>query len=295
MTAQKTRYLHLNGKLVPVRQAAISPLDRGFLYGDGVFESIRAYRGALPFLDEHMGRIRSSLDLLGIRAVHLLPSMEGRISSLLKANRLMDEDAFVRIQISRGPGRELGLSAHGDRPTVLVIAYAIGTSVTEKQENGISTVTVEGLHTAGAAKVKFSNYARSLLALREAGAQKSDDAIFVDEKGRVAEGSTASIFCVKGRTLHTPPLSMGLLPGITRQIVLDIAPMAGLAVKEKTFGRRELYDADEVFFTASISEIYPVRTIDGRKVKNFAKRPVTRRLLELYRLRADRDIRRKRR
>ncbi len=282
--SQKVRYLHLNGKIVPAGKAAISPLDRGFLYGDGVFESIRSYGGRLPFLKAHLVRIRTSLELMGITdAVKVLPSLETRIAALLKANGLLREDAFVRIQISRGSGKELGLSAQGSKPTVLIIAYALGDSAAKKQENGIVAVPVEGLHTAGAAKVKFSNYGRSILALREAKAAGADDAILLDEKGYVAEASTASLFYVKGKRLVTPPLSMGLLPGITRKIVLDIAPEAGLRVEEKKFRMDALYSADEVFFTASISEIYPVRAIGRRPVKGFARRPYTKWLQVLYR------------
>lgn len=281
--SQKVRYLHLNGKIVPVSKAAISPLDRGFLYGDGVFESIRSYEGRLPFLKEHQDRIRKSLELMGITgAVKALPTLKGRIAELLKANGLLHEDAFVRIQISRGTGAELGLSAQGSKPTVLIIAYALGDSAAKKQQNGIVAVPVEGLHTAGAAKVKFSNYARSLLALREAKAKGAEDAILLDEKGYVAEASTASLFYVKGKKLVTPPLSMGLLPGITRKIVLDIAPEAGLKVEERKFKMDALYSADEVFFTASISEIYPVRAIGKRPVKGFVKRPYTKWLQVLY-------------
>lgn len=280
--SQKVRFVHLNGKIVPANAARISVLDRGFLYGDGVFESIRSYRGRLPFLKEHIARIRASLDLLGIAAAPVLPALGRRIRALLRANGLLKEDAFVRIQISSGEGVELGLAAKGKTPTVVILAYALGDSARTKQEQGITALPVEGLHTAGAAKIKFSNYARSILALREAKAAGCDDAILLDEKGYVAEASTASLFYVKGKTLVTPPLSMGLLPGITREIVLEIAPKAGLKVVEKKFRMAELLAADEVFFTASISEIYPVRAIGKRPVRNFARRPYVRRLIELY-------------
>lgn len=281
--SQKVRYLHLNGKIVPAGKAAISPLDRGFLYGDGVFESVRAYRGKLAFLEEHLDRIRSSLELLGIEnALLVLPTIRSRVRSLLKANNLMQEDAFVRIQISRGTGAELGLGAVGSKPTVLIIAYAVGDSAARKQEAGVSVVPVEGLHTAGAAKIKFSNYARSILALREARRGGADDAILLDEKGFVAEASTASLFYIKGKSLVTPPLSMGLLPGITRNIVMDLAPEAGLRVVERKFRMDALLAADEVFLTASISEIYPVRALGRRKVRGFLERPFTRKLQRLY-------------
>ncbi|HWH07872.1 MAG TPA: aminotransferase class IV [Candidatus Thermoplasmatota archaeon] len=272
------RTVWLNGRLLPEEEARISPFDRGFLLGDAVFETMRAY-GGRPFrVEEHLARLRRSCE------VARLPFPEearGALADVLRANGLAD--AALRVTVSRGPGGR-GASPRGaGPPTVLVTATAVEPRP-EVWSRGLRLATArlprpQGLDPG----VKTTNYLVNVLAKAQAEDAGADDALFVDADGLVVEATQANVFAVLRDRLVTPPLSSGCLPGVTRAALLDLAPDAGLRAAEAALPREALLEADEVFLSASVLEVGPVVALDGLQMGGGRPGPVARRLHALYR------------
>jgi branched-chain amino acid aminotransferase len=280
---QPSRYVHLHGRIVPEEEARISPFDRGFLLGDGVFETMRAYGGRALDLEAHLARLRRSCELTR------LPFPEGiaeAIGETLDANALAD--AAVRVTVTRGPGGR-GASPHGAGPaTVLVTATPIPYAA-ETYARGLRLATSARRRvTADALEpgVMSVNYLVHVLARAEAEEAGADDALFVDAHGDVVEATQANVFAVFGDELAAPHLASGCLPGISRDVVLALAREAGLRPRERPLARAELDRADEVFLTGSVLEVCGVVALDGRPVGAGAPGPRTRALHALYRKRA---------
>lgn len=270
----------LNGALVDEKDARISPFDRGFLLGDGVFETFRVYDGRPHALDAHLARLRASC----AEARLAFPDdMERVVSDVLHANGLAD--AAVRITVTRGPGGR-GASPQGAGPqTILVTAMPVHHRA-EVYERGLRVVTARRrrLHPSSlSASVKTTNYLVHVLARIEAEEEGADDAFFVDDEGLLVEATQANVFALFGTTLVTPPLSSGCLPGQTRAEVLALAPALGLDPVERDLPVEALAEADEVFLTASILEVAPVVALDGVRIGAGAPGPTTERVHALYR------------
>ncbi len=254
--------VYLNGRFISERLARVSVFDRSFLYGDGIFETLRSYCGRIFKEEEHINRLRRSAE-----AIYLpLPEIDySRIfQKLLKANNL--SDALLRLTISRGEG--WGIEPCGI-PNVVCFAKDFSDWPSKMYEKGISSVVATRKRPATG--VKSTNYLEAILARLEA---KGKEAIMLSEDGFVASAGTSNIFIVKDQRLITPPLSLGILPGITRGVVLEIAK-----VDAEVFKIEELYQADEVFLTNTSYEIMPVTEIDGRKIGDGLPGPVAKRVL----------------
>lgn len=276
------RHVWLNGRLLPEDEARISPFDRGFLLGDAVFETVRAY-GGRPFrLDDHLARLRRSCDAARLPFPEGVP---GAVAATLRANGL--GDAAVRVTVSRGPGGR-GASPRGAGPaTVLVTATAVEPRP-EAWTRGLALVTSRRPRPVALdASVKTTNYLVNVLVKAEAEDAGADDALFVDAAGNVVEATQANVFAVMGTDLVTPPLASGCLPGVTRGVLLDLAPRAGLRPVERVLPREVMFGADEVFLSASVLEVGPVVSLDGRSVGGGAPGPVARRLHATYRKEAE--------
>lgn len=270
----------LNGALVDEALARISPFDRGFLLGDGVFETLRAYRSRPHALEAHLARLRASCEAVR------LPFPEGLADALaqtLRANGLAE--AAVRITITRGPGGR-GASPRGaGPPTILVTAMPVPERA-EAYARGLRLATSRRRRLPEASlppAVKSTNYLVHVLARIEAEEAGADDALFVDDAGRVVEATQANVFALQGDTLLTPPLSSGCLPGQTRAEVIGLAPELGLKLREQDLTVGALRAADECFLTASLLEVAPVVAIDAHPVGDGRPGRVTRRMHELYR------------
>lgn len=263
--------------------ASISVLDRGFLYGDSIYEVFRAYGGRPWALDEHLDRLERSARLLEI----ILP-----VSRAVLAHEIADtlaaaghDEAYVRLIITRGSG-PIGLDPGlATRPCRVIIVTALHPLSPELYAEGVKAhlVSARGRSaTLMAGGAKSGNYLPNIMALAAARKQGAHEALLLDETGRVAEGSSSNVFAVTGGGLRTPP-ERAVLPGITRAMVLDLARRLGLTVAEEPLLPEALQGADEVFLTSTLREVLPVTRIDEHVIGDGRPGPVTRKLQEAYR------------
>lgn len=274
----------VDGKFCDERDAKVSVFDHGLLYGDGIFEGIRAYNGRVFRLKEHIDRLFCSAKaiLLTVPLSHR-QIMDAVIESCRK-NRI--RDGYIRLVITRGIGT-LGLNPNRCKnPSVIVIADTIQLYPPELYERGMGIITVptvRNLHSALNPAIKSLNYLNNILAKIEANNAGCEEAIMLNAEGFVAECTGDNLFIVKAGRLATPPLSAGALYGITRQVVIELAEKLGLSVSEPNLTRYDLFNADECFLTGTGAEIVPVVQIDGRVVGSGKPGPLTRKLVTQYR------------
>ena len=273
-------FVCLNGDIVERGAAKVSAFDRSFLYGDGLFETVRAYGGVPFMLAEHLERMASSAKALDI-AMPGAGVIAAAVERLIELNGLAD--AYVRITLSRGIHTGELAPDEPPEPTLLVEARELHPYPAEMYERGASVIISPAMHDSASAinRHKTTSYLASILAKREAKERGADEAILLDHAGHVAEGATSNVFCVRGGRLLTPPLEMNILPGITRWTVIRLAREAGIEVEEAPFRAAALQSADEVFLTNSLMEVMPVGAIDGGK-PGHVPGPVTAALASAY-------------
>lgn len=276
--------VYLNGRLVPREKAVVSVFDHGFLYGDGIYETLRAYEGKLFLLDNHLARLKHSADAIALTLPMSLGAIGEALNETVKANRL--DNAYVRIQISRGPG-EIGLDPSlCPEPTLVIVAKPYTGPPPEVVDRGVAVAVVNTRRNHPLAldpSIKGTNFLNNILAKSEALKANAYEGIMLNWEGYVAEGATSNVFIVQNGTLRTPSLDVGILAGVTRGLVLDLAGRAGISVQESAFGPEDLAGADECLITSSIIEILPVTAVDGKPVGTGAPGPVTAALREAYR------------
>ncbi|HOB06815.1 MAG TPA: branched-chain-amino-acid transaminase [Methanoculleus sp.] len=275
--------IYLDGRFVPEEEARVSVFDHGLLYGDGVFEGIRAYNGKIFRLDEHLARLYDSAKAIDLAIPLTKAEMTEVIKETLRQNSL--RDAYIRPIVTRGKG-DLGLDPlKCAKPTVIVIAVTWGAMYGDLYEKGLRAICVSVRRTPPESmppNVKSLNYLNNILAKIEANHRGVDEAIFFDTKGHVSEGSGDNIFVVKDGVIITPP-TLNNLRGITRMVVLEIAASMGITLLERDLGYFDLYTADEVFVTGTAAEVAPIREIDGRVIGNGKPGPITRQLMAAFR------------
>jgi branched-chain amino acid aminotransferase len=275
--------IFIDGKYYSERDAKVSVFDHGLLYGDGVFEGIRAYHGRVFKLKEHIDRLFCSAKaiLLKLPMSHA-QFMKATVETCRKNNL---RDGYTRLVVTRGVGT-LGLNPRScKRPSVIIIADKIQLYPPELYQRGMEIVTVpttRNLHSALNPAIKSLNYLNNILAKIEANNAGCEEAVMLNAEGFVAECTGDNLFIVKNRALFTPPLSAGALYGITRQTVIELAEEAGLKVSEPNLTRYDLFNADECFLTGTGAELIPVVKIDGRVIGTGKPGPITRRLEEDY-------------
>ena len=259
--------IYLNGKLVPKEEAKVSVFDHGFLYGDGVFEGIRIYNGRIFKLKEHIERLYASAHAIDLKPPLTQEELLQATVETVRANNL--GDGYIRIVISRGEG-DLGLDPKKcPNPTVVIIADKIAIYPEEVYKKGMKIITVSTRRNSPQAlnpNIKSLNYLNNILAKIEANRANVPEAIMLSIEGYVAEATGDNIFIVKNKTLITPPLHLGVLPGITRQTVIELAKERGIITEEKHFTLYDVYTADECFLTGTAAEIVPVVEVDGREI-----------------------------
>ncbi|MGB7769454.1 MAG: branched-chain-amino-acid transaminase [Verrucomicrobiia bacterium] len=274
----------IDGKYYDGRAAKISVFDHGLLYGDGIFEGIRAYNGRVFKLREHIDRLFCSAKaiLLAIPMSHA-QIMRATVETCRK-NKI--RDGYIRLLVTRGVGT-LGLNPHRcKKPSVIIIADKIQLYPPAYYQKGLEIVTVpttRNLHSALNPAIKSLNYLNNILAKIEANHAGCEEAVMLNAEGFVAECTGDNLFIVKNGGLLTPPLSAGALYGITRQVVMELAEEEGFAVSEPNLTRYDLFNADECFLTGTGAEIVPVVKIDGRVIGAGKPGPITRKLEEEYR------------
>ena len=281
--------IYIDGKYVPESEAKVSVFDHGLLYGDGVFEGIRAYNGRVFRLDEHLERLYDSAKTLDMKVPIPKEEMAQVICEVLRKNNL--SDAYIRPIVTRGKG-DLGLDPRKcPVPTIIVIAVTWGAMYGDLYEKGLKAVTVSVRRTPPEAmppNVKSLNYLNNILAKIEANYKGGDEAIFFDTNGYVSEGSGDNIFVVKNGVIITPP-TLNNLRGITRMVVLELAATLGITVKEQNLGYFDLYTADEVMVTGTAAEVAPIREIDGRIIGNGKPGPITRQLMAAFKTSTEKE------
>jgi branched-chain amino acid aminotransferase len=271
----------LNGALVPRSQARISPFDLGFLYGYGLFETMRAYSGHIFRLDKHLERLRQSAALIGLPVDAF--DLEKACYDTLKTNKL--DDARIRLTVSMGEGEAIPDPPKQPRPTVLVTASRYTPPSAETYRNGYKALvsSIRQNSRSPLSRLKTASYLSNILARKEAKAAGADEALLLNERSNLCEGSTSNIFLVSGGTLITPGVESGCLPGITRQTVIELANRLGIKVVEREAQLEELMRADEAFLTNSLIELMPLTRVNDKPIGQGKTGKVTRKLLVAYR------------
>jgi len=274
--------IYLNGTLMPAQEAKISPLDRGFLYGYGLFETMRSYKGRVFRLDRHLARLRRSAAILALAAELEAYDLEQAIYKTLEVNRL--KDARIRLTVSAGLG-ERGLAPPNLGPiTVMVSVEKLVLPPPQIYRRGIHAAIVSTRRNSLSplSQIKATNYLDSFVALSQAVASGAEEAILLNERGFIAECSTSNIFLVVEGILTTPSVESGILPGITREAVLELARDLGIEAVEREIPEADLFQAEEAFLTTSVREIVPLTSIDDKPVGSGKPGPVTSRLMAAY-------------
>jgi len=275
--------VYINGQLYDKQDAKISVYDHGLLYGDGVFEGIRSYGGRVFRLEQHLERLWESARAIRLEIPLTRQAMSEAIFQTLRANQI--EDGYIRLVVTRGAGT-LGLDPNRTSdPQVIIITDHIALYPRELYERGLELVTVATLRNHPAAlspRIKSLNYLNNILAKLEGLQAGCSEALMLNFKGEVAECTGDNIFLVRGGALYTPPLDAGILAGITRGVVIELAAEAGISVHEVPLLRHDVYVAEECFLTGTAAEIIPVVKVDQRTIGSGSPGPVTRSLMERF-------------
>ncbi len=282
--------IYVDGTLYSREDAKISVFDHGFLYGDGVFEGIRAYDGSVFRLKDHIDRLYRSAKTIALDIPYTREQLTQAVLDTVAANE--QRDAYVRLVVSRGPG-DLGIDpGNCGRPTVVIICAEIKLYPKALYETGAAIVTssvrrvpIQCLDP----RIKSLNYLNNIMAKLDARRAGALEAVMLNHQGRVAECTADNIFFLADGILKTPDLMNGALPGITRATVLELAQEMGMATEEGNYGLHDLYNADELFLTGTGAEIMPVIAVDGRSVGAGKPGPTTKKLLEAFRKRRTQD------
>ena len=290
-----TEIVYLNGRLVPRSEARLSPFDHGFLYGYGLFETVRAYDGRVFRLDSHLTRLRCSAESIGLTH-SVLTTEEGKQSlkaaclATLEANEL--KDARIRLTVSAGEGDMTPDTHTCPEPTVLITARNLDPLPPEKYETGFKAAVsfLRRNSQSPLSRLKSTCYLENVLARTTARASGYDEAILLNEQGYLAEGSTTNIFVVSHGELITPSFESGVLPGITREVVLEIARSSTMRVVERLVHLNDLVEAQEAFVTNSILELMPLVSIEGNPIGTGKPSKLTKDLLFAYRKLVDEAV-----
>lgn len=253
-------FIYMNGEIVGKEEAAISPFDHGFLYGMGLFETFRVYDGHPFLLDDHLERLNNSLEVLNMKATYSRDEILRALHPLLAKNHLTD--AYVRLNVSAGIG-EIGLRTEPYlHPNLIIFAKPLSPSMSGQEKRAvilkINRNTPEGLE-----RLKSHHYLNNILAKREIGDRHDCEGIFLTKEGFLAEGIVSNLFWLKENVLYTPAIATGILNGVTRKLIINLAHSNGMIVEEGFYRVDEAKKADEVFVTNSIQEIVPIYSFDG--------------------------------
>ncbi len=276
--------VYVNGVFYEKEEARVSVFDHGYLYGDGVFEGIRAYNGRIFRLEEHIDRLFDSARAIWLDIGKTREEMMEICAESCRVNGL--RDAYIRLVVSRGVG-DLGLDPRKCRgnATIVCIADAIQLYPEEFYEKGLKVITAATRRSYGEVlppQIKSCNYLPNIMAKIEAITAGALEAICMTREGYVAECTGDNVFVVKGGVIKTPPPYVGILVGITRNAVMELARKMGYEVREEVFTRYELYTADEVFLTGTAAEVIGVAEIDSRPIGEGRTGPITRRIREAF-------------
>ena len=283
--------VNVNGKITDQANAVISVFDHGFLYGEGVYETLRTYGGE-PFLfDRHMRRLRKSASMLALSVPPANEAIDGRFRETMNAAGLgtQGREAYLRILVTRGIGElTYDPAACGD-PTIVIIAKPHVDPPAEAFERGVMVALVDIVRNhPGSVNplIKSNNLLNNALAMQEAFRRGAFEGVMRNYRGELAECTTANLFVVKNGEALTPPLDAGLLAGITREYLFEVGADVGIAVREQTLRDADLLGADEAFLTSTTRELVPIVRVDSHTIGEGRPGPVTKRLLQAFRRKA---------
>jgi branched-chain amino acid aminotransferase len=275
--------VYIDGEFHPKSQAKISVFDHGLLYGDGIFEGIRAYKGTVFKLKEHINRLFQSAHAMMLQMPLTKEKIIDAVLETLRKNKM--KDAYIRLVVTRGVG-DLGLDPRKcPKATVIIITGGIVLHGEESKMKGVMAhVSWVRRHPVDATshEIKSLNYLNSVMAKIEANSAGADEAICLDKNGFVAEGVGENVFIVKNGTVLTPPVCSGALPGITAQVVTKLAAKLGYEVVESNITPYQLLNADEAFFTGTAAEIVPIREVNKRQIGEGKPGPITKKLMTAF-------------
>ncbi len=276
--------VYINGEYFAKEDAKISVFDHGLLYGDGIFEGMRAYSGKVFRHKDHMDRLWNSARAIALEIPMTKEEMMKAVDDTLALNGLTD--AYIRLVVTRGAGN-LGLSPRNcANPRVIIITDKIKLYPQELYENGMEIVTASTIRMPAAAlspRIKSLNYLNNIMAKLEALNANCEEALLLNSNGEIAECTGDNIFIIQDGVIYTPPTDAGILEGITRAAVIDLAKELGYELREVTRTRHDLYISDECFLTGSAAELIPVVKIDGRPIGDGKVGPITRNLIQHFR------------
>lgn len=279
-----SRQIYINGEYFGPEDAKISVYDHGLLYGDGVFEGMRIYNGNVFRLKEHLLRLEESARAIGLLMPISLEQLATDTRATVAKNEI--EDGYIRLVVTRGSG-PLGLDPFKcSDPQVIIIADSITLYPETYYENGLELVTASTIRNHPAAlspRIKSLNYLNNILAKMEGLKAGCIEALMLNHKGEVAECTGDNLFVVKNGRLNTPPIEAGILEGITRNAVLELAREAGIPTTEHPMTRHDIYVADECFLTGSAAEVIPAVKLDGREIGSGKVGPITQQLNQAFR------------
>jgi branched-chain amino acid aminotransferase len=284
VTKKKELTIHIDGNFVPASEAKVSVFDHGLLYGDGIFEGIRFYNGAVFRLDEHLDRLWDSARSICLEIPISREEMTEALLETIRQNGL--RDGYIRQIVTRGVGN-LGLNpAQCKRPSIIIIAATIALYPEEVYRNGLTIVTCATRRMNAAAlnpAVKSLNYLNNVMARIEANLAGADEALMLNDAGNVAECTADNVFIIKKGKIFTPPISAGALRGITRSVVFDIAAELDIPISETDITRHDVFVADECFLTGTAAEVIPVIKADGRVIGTGKPGAISSRMIARFR------------
>jgi branched-chain amino acid aminotransferase group I len=278
-------WAYVNGEFVEQEAAVVSASDRGLLHAYGLFETMRSYGGRVFRLEQHYQRLAEGASTIGIELPLRLEELRAAIDALLERNAL--PDARIRLTVTAGPAPESGAAT----PSVLLVATPLTDYPPELYERGMAAITsdIRRNEKSPLSRVKSLNYLDNLLAREEARRKGADHTILLNTRGLVAEGSSSNVFIVDGEGLTTPSIESGVLPGITRAVVMEIARDAGIPIRESEVAPAELSGASEAFLTGSVMGVMPLTRLDGSPIGDGQPGPRTREVSRLYEQAVERE------
>ena len=274
----------MNGNLVEQKDATVSVFDHGLLYGDGVFEGIRAYGGKIFQCEAHLDRLMKSADAINLKVPYGKPALKKAMYEAMEANSL--ENCYFRLVVTRGPG-SLGISPYVCKDSVVfIIADQIEMYTEEMYENGIGIIVAKTTRIHSSMmdlRVKSLNYLNNVYAKMECAEAGVPEALMLNTAGNICEATGDNVFIIKDGKLLTPPASSGILLGITRGVVMHLAQTNGIEVLEQDMTVDDVYSADECFLTGTGAEVIAVTAVDGHEIGEGVSGPITAKLLKLFR------------
>ncbi|MBI4265055.1 MAG: aminotransferase class IV [Acidobacteria bacterium] len=281
--------INVNGRITGEREAVVPVLDHGFLYGEGIYETMRTYNGRVFLYDRHVRRLRNSARLIALDLPFTEDDLAAQVRDTVAAAALGRAEAYIRVLVTRGVGDLTYDPRATPRPSVVIIVKPQVDPEPSAYERGVRVVIVDVVRNHPETvnpMIKSNNLLNSALAMQEAIRRGGFEGLMRNYRRELSECTTSNIFIVRGGVALTPPLSSGLLPGITREFLIEIGRDVGIDVREEVLRDEDLFAADEAFLTSTTREAVPIVAVDDRAIGSGRPGPVTRRLLEEYRRRA---------